>query len=193
MNQQQRRSVNTTGKGVYTMMLHNIYGVPWPQPEERHRSIDSRNTIVQGMQNKSYEMRGMAQANSVLTSSNSVFMAQLAQTTATMNVIQAQLETLFATSTIPTITKRKYYYWSCRSNYNNGRKIWSSKKTGHKEEVYHKKRLRGSEKWCEWWLGVIMNKIQISTPKISLINNIVTLPNSPTVLLILTARFEHNT
>ena len=36
----------------------------------------------------------------------------------------------------------------------------------------------GSEKGCEWWLGAIVNKIEISNPKISLIYYIDTPPNS---------------
>ena len=35
----------------------------------------------------------------------------------------------------------------------------------------------GSEKGCEWWLGAIVNKIEIGNPKISLINYIDTPPN----------------
>ena len=35
----------------------------------------------------------------------------------------------------------------------------------------------GSEKGCEWWLGAIVNKFEISNPKISLVNYIDTKPN----------------
>ena len=35
----------------------------------------------------------------------------------------------------------------------------------------------GSEKGCEWRLGAIVNNIEISNPKISLINNIDAPPN----------------
>ena len=43
----------------------------------------------------------------------------------------------------------------------------------------------GSEKGCEWWLGAIFNKIEISNLKISLINYIHTPPN-PTITDMLT-------
>ena len=76
-------------------------------------------------------------------------MAKLAQLTMTMNAIQAQMETLTATSTNTTITKRKLYCWICGRNFTNGSKTCSDKKTGHKEEAYYKKRLGGSLKGCE--------------------------------------------
>ena len=37
----------------------------------------------------------------------------------------------------------------------------------------------GSVKGCKWWLGLIVNKIEISNPKISLINCIGTPPHYP--------------
>ena len=40
-----------------------------------------------------------------------------------------------------------------------------------------KKRLGGSDKGCEWRLGAEINKVEISNPKISLINCIDTLHN----------------
>ena len=123
-------------------------------------------------------MEGLAQANEVLTCSNTEVMAQLAQTNVTMNAMQAQLKTLSTTSKNPTISKRKYYCWSCGRNFTHGSKTFYSKKTWHKKEAYYKRRLRGCEKGCEWQLRAIMNKIKISTPKISSINNIRTPPNS---------------
>ena len=48
---------------------------------------------------------------------------------------------------------------------------------GHKEETYYKKRLGGSEKGYECWLGGIINKIDSSNPKIIIINCIGTPPN----------------
>ena len=48
-----------------------------------------------------------------------------------------------------------------------------------KEYAYYKKRLRGSEKSCEWRLRDMINEIEISNPKISLINCIETPLNYP--------------
>ena len=76
------------------MEIQNIYGIPPPQPEEHHKAIESLNTIVQGTQTQSYKLEELAQENSVITSSNSSDMAQLAQMTVTMNAMQAQLKTL---------------------------------------------------------------------------------------------------
>ena len=100
--------VTTAGKGGYTVAVHNIYSTPPPQPEEHHDAIDSPKTVVQGIQNKRYEMDGLAQSNVVLTSLNSAVTAKLVKITATMNAMQAQLKTLYATSTNTTRTKSKY-------------------------------------------------------------------------------------
>ena len=58
------------------------------------------------MQNQIYEMEGLAHANAVLTNSDYAVMTQLSQMTATMNVMQAQLDTLFSAKA--TLPKRKY-------------------------------------------------------------------------------------
>ena len=58
------------------------------------------------------------------------------------------------------------------------RKTRSSNKAGHQDEAYYKKEAGGIEKGCGWWLGTIANKIEISKPKISLINYINTPPNT---------------
>ena len=55
--------------------------------------------------------------------------------------------------------------------------MWSEKKSGHKEEAYYKKRLSGIKKGCECRLGAIINKIEISNPKINLIKYIRNPPN----------------
>ena len=101
------------------------------------------------MQTQSYDMEGLAQANEVLTISNSVVMGQLEKMNVIMNAMQAQLNILSSDSTNQTRTNRKYYCWSCGSNYNYGSKTCSYKKAGHWEEAYHKKRLGGIEKGCE--------------------------------------------
>ena len=156
-------------------MVHNIYGIPPPPQEDHHEAIDYLNTIVQGMQNQMYDIEVLAQANSVLTSSNSAVMAQLAQMTETMNAIQAQLNTLSATSTYSTIPKIKYHCWSCGRNFTHGRKALYSNKSGIQYEDYYKKILGGIKRGCVLRLVDIMNKIKIGTLKIGLINNI---PNS---------------
>ena len=46
------------------------------------------------------------------------------------------------------------------------------------EKVYYKTRIGGGEEGCEWRLGVIVNKIEISNPIIILINYIDTPPNN---------------
>ena len=74
------------------------------------------------MQTQGYDLEGLAQANVVLTSSNSAVMAQLAQMTVTMNAMQAQLKTLSSDPINQTRSKRKYYCWSCMSNHNHGSK-----------------------------------------------------------------------
>ena len=68
-------------------MVQNIYGEPPPPTEEHHEAIEDIQTIVQGMQAQIYDLEGLAQANSVLTSTNSMVMTQLAQMTGTMNAI----------------------------------------------------------------------------------------------------------
>ena len=72
----------------------NIYCAPLPSPEEHHEVIEDIYTIVQGIRTQGYEMEVLPQDNAVLTSSNSVVMAHLAQMTVTMNNIQVQLKTL---------------------------------------------------------------------------------------------------
>ena len=93
-------------------MVKNICGVPPPPQEENHEAIDNLNNIVQGIKMHRYNMEGLAQSNAVLTSSNTVVMAQLAQMTVMMNTIPAQLKTLESAPTNQTRPKRKYYCWS---------------------------------------------------------------------------------
>ena len=157
----------------------NICSVPPPPPEDDHEEIYNLNTTNQGMQTRSYEMEVLAQVNGVLTSYNSVVMEQLAQMTVTMNAMKGQFNTLSSNTMNPKRTKSKFYCWSCRRNYNRGSKTYSAKKTGHREYACYKKRLNGSENRCKWWLEAINNKIEISNPKISLINCIRTPPISP--------------
>ena len=157
--------------------MQNVYGAPPPPLEEHHEAIEDIQKILQGMQTQIYDLEGLAQANAVLTISNSAVMAQLSQITVTMNAMQAQLKTLSYSQTNQARPKSKHYFWSCRSNYTHGSKTLSSNKAGHKDDAYYKKIMGGSEKVCEWRLGAIVNKIEISNPKISLINYINTPPN----------------
>ena len=129
------------------------------------------------MQTQSYELEGMAQSNTVLPSSNSSVMSQLSHMTVAMNAIQAQLNILSTATTNLTRTKIKFYCWIYGRNFTHGSKICSSNKTVHKEEAYYTKRLGGSKKGREWQLGAIVNKIEISNLKISLLNFIGTPPN----------------
>ena len=66
-------------------------------------------------------------------------MAKLAHMTETMNVMQAQLNEFSSTITKPTSTKIKFYCWGCGSKLTHVSKTCLTKKTVHKEEVYHKK------------------------------------------------------
>ena len=118
------------------MAVYNIYGVPPPPLEDHHKSINYLNKIVQGMQNQIFEMEGLAQANSLLTSSKYSMMAELVQMTATMNTMHVQLNTFSATSTSLKIPKRKFYCWICVSNLTHGRKSFASNKSVHKDNVY---------------------------------------------------------
>ena len=59
------------------------------------------------MKMQSYELEVLAQANAVLTISNSAEMAQLAQMTVAMNSMQVQLNTLASDKTNQTSPKRK--------------------------------------------------------------------------------------
>ena len=93
-HREHRRAVTTSVKGGYTAAVQNIYGILPPPPEDHHEEINDIQTIVQVMHTQSYDLEGLAQANAVLTSSNSALMAQLAQITVTMNSMQAQLNTL---------------------------------------------------------------------------------------------------
>ena len=106
-------------------------------------------------------------------------MAKLAHMTVTVNPIKAKLKILSSAATNQTRSKRKYYCWSCGRNYTHGSKICSAKKAGHQKESYSNKLLGGIKKGCEWRLGVIINKVKISNPKISLINCIRTPPIFP--------------
>ena len=83
----------------------------------------------------------MAQANAVLTRSNSAVMAQLAHMTVTMNTMQAQLKTLASAQINQARPKIKVYCWSYGINFTHGRKTCSANKAGHQEEAYYKKRV----------------------------------------------------
>ena len=59
-------------------MVQIIYGMTFSAPlGEYNKSIESLNAITQGMQDKRHEMDRPAQAHDVLTSTNTVVMAQL--------------------------------------------------------------------------------------------------------------------
>ena len=67
------------GKGGYTVAVQNIYSVPPPiLPEEHGEVIYSVKATTQGMQGQMYDIDGLAQANAVLNTTNSLVMAQLA-------------------------------------------------------------------------------------------------------------------
>ena len=72
------------------------------------------------MQAQSYDLEGLAQANAVLTRSNSAVMAQFSKMTVTMNAIQAQVKTLASVQSNQPRSKRKHYCWICRSNFAHG-------------------------------------------------------------------------
>ena len=147
MHREQKRAVTTAGKGGCNVTVKNIYGSPHHHtPEEHHDVIEDIQKIVQGMQTLCYEMEGPAQANAVLTRSNSAAMTQLKQMNVMMNAMQAQLNTLASEQTNQEWPKRNHFCWSCGRNYTHGNKTSSTKKGGHQEEAHHKKRMVGSEK-----------------------------------------------
>ena len=75
-------------------------------------------------------------------------------------------------------TKDKILQLDLQEKFQSWKQIIIYKKTLHNYGAQYKTRLRGIKKGCEWRLREITNKNKNSTPKISLINNIVTLPNS---------------
>ena len=64
-------------------------------------------------------------------------------------------------------------------DFTHGSKTFYSKKNGNKEEAEYKKNNWGSEKGVQMAVMGDNNKIEISTPKLSLIDNIWTPCNSP--------------
>ena len=176
---EQGRAVATADKGGYTERVQKIYGVPPTLPEEHHEEVDNLSTIVQEMQTHSYYMEWLAQANKFLTSPKSTVMEQLAHMTVTMNTMQDHIKKLSLKPTKTTRTNRKYYCWICRRKFTHGSKTCSAKKKIHKQDAYYKNQLGGSKNRCKWRLGVIINKIEIINPKISLINCIGNPPNYP--------------
>ena len=87
MHQEHKRAVTTSVKGGYLATVQNIYVVPPPPQEEHHEAIEDIQKIVQGMQAQSYDLEGLAQANAVLTRSNSAVMLHLSQMTVTVNAM----------------------------------------------------------------------------------------------------------
>ena len=61
------------------------------------------------MQTQIYYLVGLAQANAVLTNSNTAVMAQSVEMTVTMNAMQAQLKTLIVDPMNQTSSNRMYY------------------------------------------------------------------------------------
>ena len=76
------------------MVVQNIYGVMPPPLEENHEAIDNLNTNFLGIKTQSYDLERLAQANAVLTSSNSAVMAQFSHMAVKTNAMQSQLNTL---------------------------------------------------------------------------------------------------
>ena len=93
------------------------------------------------MQTKMYKLEGLAQANAVLTSSNSEVMVKLSQLTVIMKYIQAPNGDVSSIVKNSTIRESKFHCWICVNNFTHGSKTYSSKKNSHKEEVYYKKDL----------------------------------------------------
>ena len=106
---EKRRLVSYVGKGGYTRVIKDIFGVTPPLPEDNHYVIEKLNNIVCRMQTQSYELEGLAQANAVLISSNSEVMGKLSHMTVTMNAMHAQMKTLSSETTHRTSTKRNFY------------------------------------------------------------------------------------
>ena len=85
-----------------------LYVAPPPSPEEHHEVIEDIQTIVQGMRTQGFNMEGLAQANEVLTRSNSAVMVQLEQMNVTINAMQAQLKILTSAQNNQAMPKIKF-------------------------------------------------------------------------------------
>ena len=55
-HQEQKIAVTTAGKVRYIATFQNIYGAPWPSPEEHHEVIKDIQIIVQGMKTQGYKL-----------------------------------------------------------------------------------------------------------------------------------------
>ena len=108
--------------------MQNIYGTPPPPPEEHYEVIEDMQKIVQGMRTQGNELEKLAQANELLTRSNSAVMEHLEQMTATTNIILEQLKTLASAQTNQARPKRKQYCWICGRKYTHWSKTFSPNK-----------------------------------------------------------------
>ena len=106
-------------------------------------------------------------------------MAHLAHMIVTINAMHAHLKILTSVQTNKARPKRNQYCCIFGSNYTLRSKTCLANKEGHQEEEYYNKWMDFIENRCERRLGGIVNKIEISNPKISLINYIDT-PTKPT-------------
>ena len=122
----------------------NFYGAPPPSTEEHHEVIEDVKTIIQGLWTQTYDIEGLEHANAVLTILNSTVMAQSAQMNLTMNAMKAQLKTLASLKTNESRSNRKFYCWSCRSNFNHGEKPDQQRN----QDIKRKRNTR------KWWVAV---------------------------------------
>ena len=142
----QWRVVAMVKKGGYTEAVINIYGVPSPTtPEDNNKANESLYSITKIMQDQKYDMDGQSQENTVLTSSNTMVMAQLTQLTYAMGEMQEQMKNI-STSTK---TKSKYYFWVCNRNLNHDIRSCPNKKAGHKYDTHYWNRMGSNKKICE--------------------------------------------
>ena len=77
---------------------------------------------------QSHELKGMAQVNTVLTSSNTAVMEKFTQMTMTNNSMHAKLKMIAAAPMNQERSKSKYHGCSCGRNYTPRRKTLSSNK-----------------------------------------------------------------
>ena len=105
--------------------------------------IEEIQKIVQGMRKQDYYLEGLAQANAVLTRSNSAVMAKLAQMNVTMKAMQVQLKALSSAKNNQARPKRKHYFWSCRRN------ILTGSKPAHQRKRHTKRKLNTRKGWVE--------------------------------------------
>ena len=107
-SQTEERSDNRRKRGINHGGTKYLWCTASP-PEEHYEASKHIKMIIHAMQTQIYYLVGLAQANAVLTNSNTAVMAQSVEMTVTMNAMQAQLKTLIVDPMNQTSSNRMYY------------------------------------------------------------------------------------